>query len=406
MIETAYQKAIEVMRLNQTNYGFSATVEKIDNYYSIWARDHSICAIAACLTGDKELIKTSKKGVLYLLRNQNDHGQIPSYIEIENRKKVYGGLGTITAVDSDLWVPIAAHKLYMVTKDKRFVSDINMGRYQKLYRQLKAFDSNDCGLLEVPKAGDWADIFNRSYHVLYDQCLYYQALRSLQSLFESNLEFCKDPILRKKTLKRIRWIKKRRPRVKKRINSVLWFTKENIEGIMREYMTETPIEEKNYGYYQSHIIPFEHYWARRFDTFGNILAILTGVANKKKSNSIMKHASSIAKPHSIKSLFPPVMKRDKDWEPIYNTREKPYTYHNGAIWPMINGFYINALVKIGKEPHLEDFANLLRKNDWGFYEHYHGKTGKPMGRRNQTWSAAGFIIAYHSVKNNIRLFPV
>ena len=34
---------------------------------------------------------------------------------------------------------------------------------------LSAHDSNNDGLLEIPEAGDWTDLFGRSYNVLYDE---------------------------------------------------------------------------------------------------------------------------------------------------------------------------------------------------------------------------------------------
>ncbi|MDI6807062.1 MAG: hypothetical protein QMD14_04635 [Candidatus Aenigmarchaeota archaeon] len=44
-------------------------------------------------------------------------------------------------------------------------------------------------------------------------------------------------------------------------------------------------------------------------------------------------------------------------------------------------------------------ANKIGKeSDWEFNEWLHGKTGKPMGARFQSWSVAGYIIAYESVK--------
>jgi glycogen debranching enzyme len=107
-IELAYNKAIECLRNNISTIGFTASTETVSNYRSIWARDHSICAIAAILTKDKELEECAKKGILHLLRKQIDHGQVPSYIEIENRKRVYGGLGSITAIDSNMWIAIVA----------------------------------------------------------------------------------------------------------------------------------------------------------------------------------------------------------------------------------------------------------------------------------------------------------
>ena len=413
LIEKTYQKALEVMHMNVTPLGFSATTEKYNNYYSVWARDHSICAIAAVLTKDKVLIDTAKKGILYLLRKQIDHGQVPSYIEIENRKKSYGGLGSITSVDSNMWVVIAAAILYKRTKDRRFISDTNMLRYKKLYRLLKAFDSNDCGLIEVPKAGDWADIFNRTHHVLYDECLYYQALKDLLFLFKEGLERTDSAEIAKKIKKRIRWLAKRKPRVKRKLNELFWFTKKSIPKVIYEYMIYDKIEEEDYHYYQSHLMPFKLHWHKRFDSFGNILALATKIADRRKRRKVIKHVlnNNINKPFPIKSLYPPVLKKHKGWESIYQEKEQPYTYHNGGIWPVIAGFWIYVLKKNKYNKtalvELEILAKYLKKQRWKFNEYMHGKTGKPLGRKYQAWSAAGYIIAYHSVNNNnINLFGV
>src|SRR5215212_4958292 len=42
---------------------------------------------------------------------------------------------------------------------------------------LRYQDSNECGLLEVHEAMDWADLFANRYNVLYDNVLYYAAWR-------------------------------------------------------------------------------------------------------------------------------------------------------------------------------------------------------------------------------------
>ena len=63
------------------------------------------------------------------------------------------------------------------------------------------------------------------------------------------------------------------------------------------------------------------HWQKRFDSLGNILAILTGVANDDKSKKIIRHVISnkINKPIPIKSLFPPVFKNEKDWSDIVSS---------------------------------------------------------------------------------------
>jgi len=410
-IEEGFAHAVDVLRKNSTSIGFSASTEKHVNYYSVWARDHSICAISALLTKDDELITTAKNGILMLLRKQIDHGQLPTYVEIENRKKVYGGLGVITSIDTNMWVPIAAAMLYKKTNDKRFLSNTNIERYMKLYRLYKAFDSNDCGLVEVHKAGDWADVFNRTYHVLYDECLYYLALRALMFLFKEKLKQKKlQADYSKQLKKRIRWISKRKPRVKRKLNELFWFTKDNISKVFEEYMIYDKIPKKEYGYYQSHLMPFKIQWSHRCDIFGNVLAMLSDIANKDKKRKIIKHVlkKKANEPFPVRCMDPPVKKKDIDWQKIYEFKEQPYMYHNGGIWPMVAGFWINALARNGKtrkaEEDLKKLTDVLKKQDWKFHEYMHGRTGKPFGREYQAWSAAGYIIAYHSVYGNVNLF--
>ncbi|MBW2982928.1 hypothetical protein KY327_01340 [Candidatus Woesearchaeota archaeon] len=408
--DEAYRKAVDVLKKNATKYGFSASTERKENYYSVWARDHCITALGATLTGDESLVKTSKEGLLFLLKNQIDHGQVPSYVEIENKNRVYGGLGSITAVDANLWMVITCAIMHKTTKDHRFLTKTNMIRYQRFYRLFKAFDSNDCGLLEVPAGGDWADVMNRSYHILYDECLYYEALKALAYLFEQGLTRVKDEEARKKLRKRIRWIRKRKPKVKKRINETLWLTKENTNKVLEEYLIMDKVEEKEYGYYLTHLQPFKLNWEWRFDSLGNLLAIATDVANKYRSRRIIRYAlrNKVNQPGPVKALHPPVYRHEREWEHIYERKEQPHTYHNGGIWPMIAGFWVYVLKKRGYDrkasQELRKLAELLQKNDWDFNEYMHGQTGKSMGKKDQAWSAAGYVIAHKSVENRFNLF--
>lgn len=403
LIQEGYDRAVDLLKQNISELGFSASTVREENYYSVWSRDHAITAIGAYLTGEKDLINTAKKGVLTLLRHQKDHGQLPSYIEIENKKKVYGGLGSITSVDSNMWIVIAAAELYKHTKDRRFISQVNLRRYSAIYRLLKAFDSNDCGLLEVPRASDWADVFNRSYHVLYDECLYYQTLDALIYLFTEGYRHITNEEEKKNALKRIRWIRRRKPKVKRRINEQFWFTKEKIPRILEEYMIYDPIVPEDYSYYQSHLVPFKIYWHNRIETFGNVLAILTKIADKKKSKTIIDYIlkNEINKPFPLKALHPPVHKHHNDWQPIYRFKEQPHKYHNGGIWPVIAGFWIHALVKNDRrniaKKELKTLAQTLQSQGWQFHEYMHGKTGEPFGKSGQAWSGAAYIFAYHSV---------
>jgi hypothetical protein len=38
------------------------------------------------------------------------------------------------------------------------------------------------------------------------------------------------------------------------------------------------------------------------------------------------------------------------------------------------------------------------EEDWEFNEWVHGQTGRPMGKRYQAWSAAGYLGAYYTLQ--------
>jgi glycogen debranching enzyme len=51
---------------------------------------------------------------------------------------------------------------------------------------------------------------------------------------------------------------------------------------------------------------------------------------------------------------------------------------------------------------LENLAKSNQLNNWSFPEWIHGKTGQPRGMKNQSWSAAMYILAYQVVCNNYK----
>ena len=91
------------------------------------------------------------------------------------------------AVDANLWF-IVGHFCYLkTTGDETFVR----AQWSKLTQALlwlRYQDMNDCGLLEVPEAGDWADLYSVRYNVLYDNVLYVAALRMMAEMAEQLTE--------------------------------------------------------------------------------------------------------------------------------------------------------------------------------------------------------------------------
>ena len=399
IIEEGYQKSLELLKDNSTQYGFSASAERTANYYSVWARDHAISTLGVVLSANDELISCAKRGIEGILDKQSDNGQVPSYIEVESGDVVYGGLGAITSVDSNMWTLIAASALYKHTEDDDFISPGRLEQYKKLFGLFNVLDINNDGFLEIPIAADWADIFPRVHHVLYDEVLSYEALEALRYVFARAVE--ENPGLRVELGPYLAKISDKKKLLAHRINGNLWFTREGIEAIRKQYMIINDIPERDYGFYQSYVMPFRHYWYERFESFGNLLAIITGIADGERRSSIIDHIfdNSINRPFPMKALFPHVRENDRDWEEIYKEKERPHHYHNGGIWPIIGGLWIHVLAKGGHSrarEEFESFSSALHGQNWGFNEYMHGETGEPMGKERQSWSAAGYIIAYHA----------
>jgi hypothetical protein len=147
----------------------------------------------------------------------------------------------------------------------------------------------------------------------------------------------------------------------------------------------------------------------RFDTFGNLLAVLLGVADGPQSARILDYVAEagVDKPWPVKATWPVVGTAEREWREYYRVRNlnQPYQYHNGGCWPFLGGFYVAALVRAGRHDRagevLERLAEMNRAGrsgeDWDFNEWFHGVSGMPMGLRHQSWSAGLFVYAHDAV---------
>ena len=64
---------------------------------------------------------------------------------------------------------------YQITGDRIFLL-AHWPVIDKAILWLQYQDMNECGLLEIPEAGNWMDLMAVRYNVLYDNVLYYAAM--------------------------------------------------------------------------------------------------------------------------------------------------------------------------------------------------------------------------------------
>ena len=159
-------------------------------------------------------------------------------------------------------------------------------------------------------------------------------------------------------------------------------------------------------YLLAEITPFSFNW--RCDVFGNVLAFLFGVIDVDRAQIAFRFMWGVGvnDPFPVANLYPTVQHGDPDWRPYYvvNLQNLPHHYHNGGIWPFIGGMWVRFVHRLG----LHDLAcrELLRLakanyagkiRSWEFNEWLHGRTGRPMGKCFQAWSAASYVRACHEL---------
>jgi GH15 family glucan-1,4-alpha-glucosidase len=375
-LQIANQKAMEMVRNASHEKGFLASSLSRDNYKRIWTRDGMITGIAALSTREVDLIDTFLHTLLTIGRHISPQGHVPSNVDINERDVSYGGLAG--RADTGSWWLIGLSLYVKYTGDKmllyQFESDVS-----KIHDLYQAWEYNNKNLLYVPLAGDWADEYILHGYVLYDQVLRYAALRLTGQL-----------------LQRQDWLDKSEE-IKKSIYENYLIHQDWLHLGIHPKAKQRIFEEKgNKSYLLASFHPagYQDY----FDALGNSLAMIFKV-HPDPDTCIDWAANNLGK--IIPAFHPTIQKTDMDFSLLsqnfrFEFRNKPFEFHNGGIWPMVNGFWGLALfISKGKtqaEEVLNDVIDLNSRNNWDFNECFHGKTKAPCGVSNCTWSAAGQLL--------------
>lgn len=402
LIRLGYRQAIGVLKKNITQLGFSAcsltdneSVGTDANYRSVWARDGAITIIGSLpLTRQDEAIHRCQVQTFEtLLSHITPNGQLPANVRIDDNVPDYSGVGRIAAIDGGMWLVIAFYAYIQATGQLDFLRR-HISTLQNAMNWLSAHDSNNDALLEIPEAGDWTDLFGRSYNVLYDEVLWYRA----NYCFGRLLELLGD---NKRAGDYLRWARV----IKQQIQTSFWPSSEQRVFQIGSF-AEQQFELGDARYLIAQVTPFDYSW--RCDTYGNVLAYLYNVIDDMKASKAFRFmwGVGINEPYPIANLYPVVHAGDKDWRSYYtvNLLNLPQHYHNGGIWPFIGGAWVRFINKLGlREIALQELFKLAElnklgiSNEWEFNEWAHGKTGRPMGKAYQSWSAAEFVSACHDL---------
>jgi len=401
LLEETRQRAAAVLRKCVTPYGFRASGAS-RGYPQIWARDSVITSLGAVLTGQPDLSAAFRASLDTLGNHQSALGLIPLNVLPETGETSTENAG---AVDANLWFVLGHYYHYLRTGDTAFL-EASWSRIEKAILWLRFQDMNECGLLEVPEAGDWMDLLAVRYNVLYDNVLYGAALRAAAEM----ASVCDREQMSYRSMAAA---------VFERLNLLFWVDRcwvpahfaEHLERL-KQIRLEWYMLYHNVGTISSRPFYLPYVAFREYgdycDTLGNLFAVLFGLADDHRADHIMRYLYQVgvAQPFPSKAIHPPIFPGSSDWRDYYRSRNLnlPHQYHNGGIWPFIGGFHVAALVKMGWMREAENLlgdlaaANQLGVHkEWEFNEWLHGETGHPMGYALQAWSASMYIYAHHAV---------
>ena len=399
-IHYSYMESIELLKELSTEKGFIASKKSNQNYRRFWARDGVIAGLASLISDDKELISTFRKHLYTLKKHQDKIGRIPSNVSFDEKRISYGTL--VGKIDATLWFIIGACRYYLKTKDESFLADFKLP-LEKSFFYLEAIELNGKGLLYMPTGGDWADEYVTHGYVLFDQILYFQAIKDYEKFLIENKERKKSFLfkIKKNKLKKIILVNYF-PKKTKIKNKYVYH-----KGLYRKILEEFK-EEYALSYFSSDGC------SKHMDGFANSLILNMGDDFKKEKIKISKYLNKKISSQKIKiipAFWPPITPKEKylwkilETNSLFHFKNKPHYYHNGGLWPVIHGFFISGLKnEKQKDYYLREFSKILEETNYEFHEYFESLNYTPQGIKKMAYTASGYMIAYLSVIKKIGIF--
>ena len=241
---------------------------------------------------------------------------------------------------------------------------------------LSALDANNCGLLEIPEAGDWTDLLARSYHILYDEVLWYRCLvyyvRMLRHLGQHD-----------KANDYEQWSE----HVKRTILKTFWPTTALTEPGQGPKFCDVQFELGDARYLVAQVSPFGYSW--RCDVYGNIMAYLANLLDKDRAMMTFRFLWGVGvnDPWPVRNLYPAIQRRRSGMARLlYRESAQPaeplsQRRHLAVYWRAVGALYPQARDdRPGASRAREARATLLDGGRARSGNSTSGTTASPVGR--------------------------
>lgn len=354
--DQAYQKARRVLAADVQDGKFLAG----QNWQQVWTRDTSYSVELACALLHPDVSKTTLLGLTQAVDGigecwyQDKCGHFAGWPNLTDA--IVGASGS--------WA------LYKVTGDRELLRPIYDRTVRSLQRaERDAFDSKlglfrGCASFMESNSGYPKDYAMKGERVgktcALSTCLLYY--RGYVVAAEAGKALGED----------VRQWQEKAAALKKAINAHFW--------------------QPDKGYY-GYFIDETGALNPRMEGLGEGFAILTGVADDRRAKEILKNTPT------TEWGFPCLWPQFEEWRDY--KRDFAHYYHNGMIWPFVEGYWAWAAAKVRDVPvftrELDALVKLSEKNDT-FMELYRPEDGRPDGSPRQLWSASGFLsMIYHGL---------
>jgi len=369
--DQAYQKARQVIAADVKDGQFLAG----QNWAQVWTRDTSYSVELACALLHPDVSKTTLLGLTQSVAGigecwyQDKCGHFAGWPNLTDAIVGASGAWALYLVtgDRELVRPIYDRTVLSLKRAEQDAYDPQTG----LFRGCASFMESNSGYPK--KYAMKGEMIARTCAL--STCLLYY--RGYVVAAEAGAALGED----------VRPLREKATKLKKAINAHLW------------------LQEK--GYY-AYFLDENGALDPRMEGLGEAFAILTGVADAKRARQILRSTPTTA------WGFPCLWPQYEEWRDY--KRDFAHYYHNGMIWPFVEGYWAWAASELGDAQvlgrELDALVRLSEKNDT-FMELYRPEDGKPDGSPRQLWSASGFLsMVYHGLfgmafeENGVRFAPV
>ena len=364
-VEEAKKAALEVLLHNVRGPFHSLPRTAGWGYPEPYTRDLMISTLGILVSGNERLIRSLRRVLDTLARNQSRLGHIPSLVHDPTDRG---------ASDTTPLFLIALALFRNFTGEQNFLEEAA----QKALTWMEYQSPSDHIMVTQQPTSDWRDEQWVWGYGLYVNTLLYILLRLYHMDDRASSMH--------KMMHRFDLVGKRKRR-----------------------RSHTPLAVPYKPHYS--LCVYKMHRSDRFDLLGNSLAILSGIALPSRADNLISWVETNCRALREKGklaldlppcLFPYVQPGEEDWRPRYEKYGIPGEYHNGGVWPFICSFYVAAAVamrrlRLAKKRFLA-LTQLVRiaKDTtlaFGFNEWFKAQDGTPGGEDWQTWSAAMYLYA-------------